>query len=133
MKVFIDTNILISSALFPGSIPDQAYRKAVKEPNEGIVCDANVDELKKVFARKFPTKTQSLDTFLSSMMLCVTIIRVPAKAVREEEKIRDEKDRPIFRAAITAGADLFLTGDKDFLEADLFDPRIISPAEMLNL
>ena len=57
MKVFIDTNILISSALFPSS---------------------------------------------------------PAKAVQEEEKIRDEKDRPIFRTAITAGADLFLLVTRTF-------------------
>ena len=77
MKVFIDTNILISSALFPYS-------------GSGI-----------------PESGERTDTFLSSMMLCVTIVRVPAKAVQEEEKIRDEKNRPIFRAAITAGADLF--------------------------
>ena len=27
----------------------------------------------------------------------------------------------------------FLTGDKDFLEADLFDPRIISPAGLRGI
>lgn len=36
MRVFIDTNILISAALFPGSMPDLAYTKAVSAPNEAI-------------------------------------------------------------------------------------------------
>ena len=36
-----------------------------------------------------------------------------------EESIRDINDRPILRAAISANADIFLTGDKDFLESDI--------------
>lgn len=34
-------------------------------------------------------------------------------------------------AALNAGADLFLTGDKDFLESAIIDPRIISVSEFL--
>ena len=42
------------------------------------------------------------------------------------------KDRPILRAALNAHADLFLTGDKDFLESSVVDPRIISVADFLD-
>lgn len=42
-------------------------------------------------------------------------------------------DRPILRAAINAKADVFLTGDKDFLEAEVKDPRILTAAEFLEL
>lgn len=42
------------------------------------------------------------------------------------------KDRPILRAALDAGAELFLTGDKDFLESSVSDPRIISVNDFLN-
>ena len=55
MRVFIDTNILISAALFPGSVPDRAYRLAVEAPNEAVVSDQVVDELRRIFNRKFPT------------------------------------------------------------------------------
>ena len=41
------------------------------------------------------------------------------------------KDRPILRAAIYAGADILLTGDKDFLEAGIDYPKCLSPAEFL--
>ena len=43
------------------------------------------------------------------------------------------KDRPILRAALNAGADLFLTGDKDFLESSVKDPRIISVPVFLEM
>lgn len=42
------------------------------------------------------------------------------------------KDRPILRAALDAGTELFLTGDKDFLESSVSDPRIISVNDFLN-
>ena len=131
MKIFSDTNVLISAALFPNSIPYKAFQKAVSEPNIGVICDLNVDELKKIFARKFPNKIQILNTFLSIIMTSVMIVRVPDGPISGEEKIRDEKDRPIFRAAISAGVDIFLTGDKDFLESGIEDPRIVSPSEFV--
>ena len=36
------------------------------------------------------------------------------------------------RMILDAGADFFLTGDKDFLESSVSDPRIISVAEFLD-
>lgn len=39
----------------------------------------------------------------------------------------------LISAALDAGADLFLTGDKDFLESSVTDPRIISVSNFLNI
>jgi len=49
-----------------------------------------------------------------------------------ELKIRDIKDRPILRAAIEAGADVLLTGDKDFLESPVTTPKIMTAAQFLQ-
>ena len=46
MKVFIDSNVLFSAARFPGSTPARALYKALTEPNDAIVCEINIDELK---------------------------------------------------------------------------------------
>ena len=54
MRVLIDTNVLISAALNPNSVPSQAYRKAASYPNRGLICEQNVDELKRIFNKKFP-------------------------------------------------------------------------------
>ena len=64
MKVLIDTNILISAALSNKSIPYQAFIKAVSYPNHGLVCEQNIDEIRRIFNRKFPKKLQALDIFL---------------------------------------------------------------------
>ena len=53
--------------------------------------------------------------------------------VKAEGLIRDRKDRPILRAALDEGADPFLTGDKDFLESAVTDPRILSVAQFLDI
>ena len=45
------------------------------------------------------------------MLPVFDVVSVPEEAIYAEAKIRDPKDRPILRAALNAGADLFLTGD----------------------
>lgn len=129
MRVFVDTNILISAALFPGSVPDLAYTKAVSAPNEAIISDQVVDELRRIFNRKFPHRMAELDAFIASMSSAVEIVTAPEEEGSSEGAIRDPKDRPILRAAISAGADVLLTGDKDFLESGLRNPRIMTASE----
>jgi predicted nucleic acid-binding protein len=48
-----------------------------------------------------------------------------------EQKIRDVKDRPILRAAISAKADFLLTGDKDFLDSGVTHPEIITATDFM--
>ena len=132
MRVFIDTNILISAALNPNGTPCKAYCRAVSYPNDGIICDQNVDELRRIFNRKFPTHMKKLDEFLSLLLNAVEIVPVPTEESDLEDKIRDVMDRPILRAAINAKADILLTGDKDFLESGLEHPQIMTAAEFLD-
>jgi len=133
MRVFIDTNILISAALNPSSTPFKAYCKAVSYPNNGIICEQNIDELRRIFNRKFPSSLSKFEQFLSLLFTSVEIVPVPDEKDDLEDKIRDTMDRPIFRAALKANADIFLTGDKDFLESGVTDPRILTAAEFLEL
>ena len=133
MKVLIDTNILISAALNPVGIPYLAYKKAVTYPNKGIICEQNVLELHEIFRRKFPTKIQFLETFLSSASTSLIIVPIPKSPNNTEKQIRDVKDRPILRAAISANADILLTGDKDFLESNVKHPLPLTAAEFLAL
>lgn len=132
MNVFIDTNVLVSAALFPDSVPYRAFAAAVSEPNRGMICEQNIAELKKIFNIKFPEKGQALNTFLEIIRHSVVFVKIPDNPIAGEEKIRDPNDRPIFRAAVVNEADIFLTGDKDFLESGIVDPRILSPAAFLK-
>ena len=133
MRVLIDTNVLISAALSANSVPYQAYVKAASYPNHGLICEQNVDEMKRIFNKKFPKRLAALDKFLSIALLTLELVPIPTDENISESQIRDADDRPILRAAIEAKADILLTGDKDFLESGLKNPIVITPAEFLNM
>ncbi|HJA66177.1 MAG TPA: putative toxin-antitoxin system toxin component, PIN family [Candidatus Mediterraneibacter cottocaccae] len=132
MRVLIDTNVLISAALNAKGTPFQAYVKASSYPNHGLICEQNVDEMKRIFNKKFPNRLTSLDKFLSVALMTLELIPVPTDEDISESQIRDIDDRPILRAAINAEADILLTGDKDFLESGIEHPVIMTPADFLN-
>ena len=132
MKIMIDTNVIISAALFPNGNTAKAFFKAMMPPYEPIVCDYIVDELHRKFQEKFPEKQTELEAFLFQALSFIEVVKTPEDAVEAESKVRDVKDRPILRAALDAHADLFLTGDKDFLESSITDPRITGVAEFLE-
>lgn len=131
MRVLIDTNVLISAALNPNSVPYQAYVKAASYPNRGLICEQNVDEMKRIFNKKFPNRLSALNKFLSIALMTLELVPIPIDENISELQIRDVNDRPILRAAIKAKADVLITGDKDFLESCLKHPVIMTPAEFL--
>ena len=133
MRIMLDTNIIISAALFPNGRAAQAFFKALQPPYQPLVCDYVVDELHRKFREKFPNRLTELEAFLFNALSFIKLVPTPEEAVSSEQKIRDPKDRPILRAALEAHADLFLTGDKDFLESSVTDPRIISVPEFLAM
>lgn len=132
MNVFLDTNILISAVLNSNSTPAKAFIKAVSFPNRGLVCEQNIDEMRRIFNRKFPAKIQALETFLSLALLTLEMVNIPDLEYKSENSIRDVNDRAILRAAIFAKADVLVTGDKDFLESDIVNPKILTAAEFLD-
>lgn len=60
------------------------------------------------------------------------LVPIPTDEDIAELQIRDVEDHPILRAAMEAGADVLLTGDKDFLESGLEKPAIMTPAEFVG-
>lgn len=133
MKVMLDTNIIISAALFPHGAVAKAFFKTMTPPYEPIVSDYVVDELRRKFREKFPDRLTELEAFLFNALQFIKVVETPEEALEQESLIRDPKDRPILRAALDAHADLFLTGDKDFLESSITDPRIISVSDFLKM
>ncbi len=134
MRLLIDTNILISAALFPDSVPARAFTKAVTPPHEAVVCEYSLDEMRRVFNRKFPHRLDGFERFVSSLTLAVKIVSTPDQKVRVagESAIRDVNDRPIFRAAVNAHVDAIITGDKDFLESGIPRPQSLTASEFFH-
>ena len=133
MRIFLDTNILFSAALIPGSIPDRVYQAAVAGDNVAVICQQNIDELIRTFSKKFPHKLDALYAFIATISTCIEIVPIPNIESTPEGKIRDIDDRTIYRAALAAGCDVIVTGDKDLLEAGINNPQIITAAEFVAL
>lgn len=58
MRVFLDTNIIFSAILFPGSVPDKALQKALCSPYEAVTCDYVLDELRRNVLKKIPKQNR---------------------------------------------------------------------------
>ena len=126
MRIMIDTNVIISAVYNPASKPAQVLRDVCS--NHGLVlCDHIVAECYDVVKRRFPQHISVLDKLLAS--LCYEMVVAPREP---SDLIDDPKDSPILNAAILAGVDVIISGDKHFLRLDLEYPKIISPAAYLE-
>lgn len=134
MILFIDSNIFISAYLTPSGTPAQALNLAAILDFQQVTGQYNLREMWNVFERKFPSKVLNFQLFMQKFIdNGLKIFNAPEVELVLESQIRDAKDRPVLRAAVLAGADIFLTGDRDFLDAGIDKPKILTAAEFLEM
>lgn len=126
MRILIDTNVLFSALVFPGSKPAQALLH-VADNHEMILCDRNITEIRDILKRKAPQFLPDAEVLLAEMAYEL----IPAVDYAEK-LIRDAKDQPILNAAIVSDVDIILTGDKDFLSLDIEHPKCMTVAQFLE-
>jgi putative PIN family toxin of toxin-antitoxin system len=132
MTVMIDANIIFAAIKNPAGKPMKAFIKATQPPNRIVLCDQIVDEVRKAFSRKFPADTHLIDKFFTWAVFETVLTPSQDEANNAEDAIRDETDRPILRAAIAAKVDILITGDNDFLQSEIKEPRILTAAEFIR-
>lgn len=133
IKVMLDTNVLISAIYNPSSTTFQAFRKASEPPHVLVLCDQIIDELRRIFNRKFPTKIQAMERFLSIAHYDLVTLTAEDASSADESNIRDINDRPILRSALKAGVEILVTGDKDFLESSVKTPKILTATQFVKM
>ena len=135
MRIFLDTNILISAALYPKGKAAAAFYRAAGTPNRGVVAGYVLDEMRTVFQRKFSDKLDLLESFIAIASMTLETVSTPEDMIDVEDLIDDVKDRPILRAATAANADILITGDDDLLRVtdQLNHPKIMRIAEFLDI
>ncbi len=131
MKVFIDTNILVSAMLFKKGRAYTAYEKLMKEC-ECYISNTTISELKKVFNSKFKDKMPMLELFIKMTLKKINLINDTSVNYPLENTIRDKKDIYIYRNAKHLNCDAIISGDKDFLENTQLDIKVMSINEYLE-
>lgn len=131
MRVFVDTNIIISAILFPNGKVAKVFSHLL-EKHTVIISSYAKDECLEVFQKKFPNKVEQIKIFFDGISYEEF---VTPTSINEAEypKIRDIKDLPILVSAILSDSDILLTGDKDFEEIKIDKPLIFSPANYYKL
>ncbi len=129
MRVMLDTNILVSAIFFP-SKQTRTLVAEITRHHHLILCDYVLEELRLVVNRKFQAKKPALEKFFSSLRFEL-IDTHEDYDYGDIPSVRDHKDTPILAAAIKNDADVFITGDKDFLVLNIDRPQIMNMAEFL--
>ena len=123
MRIMLDTNILISAAFFRNVQMDETI-EFITMRHDLILADVVIDEFIEVASYKKFDRVEAAKRFISKLPF--TLFETPDISQIEGVTIRDESDYPILFTAIKSEVDIFITGDKDFLESGIERPEIIS-------
>lgn len=129
-RFVIDSNVLISRLLLPGSAPGHAVRKAMSA-GQLLVSDASLEELAIVLSRsKFDRYVTIRDR--QEFLRMVGLVSEHIPIFRTVDVCRDPKDNMILELAVNGAATVIITGDRDLLVLHTFDGiPICSPSEYL--
>lgn len=133
MRVVVDTNLLVSAALRDRD-PEAVILFVVARPDfEWVVSSEILAEYKDVLARpKFNLPEEILSRW--DKMLESATTRVESEGTLALKFPRDQKDVKFLACALAADADFFLTGDRDFSEAQkLVNTVILSVSRFKEL
>ena len=131
MRFVFDTNVVVSAALLAGSIPRQAFDKALDQG--GLIISVPVLlELAEVLSRK---KLNKYVLEEERMRFLVALLK-EAELVEITEVVsvcRDVKDNKFLELAISGKADCVISGDQDLLVLNPFRGiPIFTPREFLS-
>ncbi|MCL2411647.1 MAG: putative toxin-antitoxin system toxin component, PIN family [Treponema sp.] len=124
MKIMVDANIIISAILFPKSIISEILKHIVLN-NEIILSEYTINEIRDVFNRKFPNRTNEMENYLDK--LPYRFFSIKEINIKKYPAIRDLDDIPVLANAIESNVDILVTGDKDFEGIKIKKPKIIKP------
>lgn len=131
LRFVFDTNVLVSAALFPGSVPRRGLHLA-RSAGLILVSSDTLDELEGVLARG------KLDRYLDEPLRFefFELIKRTSTVVEINERVRacrDEKDDRFLEVAINGGAAWIVSGDRDLLVLDPFrSVHIATPARFVE-
>ena len=131
-RFVLDTNILISSIVFPNSVPDQVLRKVLAD-GVLIFSHATIAEFKEVLFRP------KFDRYINHKLRQAFFFEIVTSAILVTAKpcdvvCRDSKDQKFLEIIDEGEVDLLITGDQDLLVLNsIGDCQIVSPTSFLEI
>ncbi|HVH44167.1 MAG TPA: putative toxin-antitoxin system toxin component, PIN family [Labilithrix sp.] len=130
MRLVVDTNVLVSALLKPGSVPDRALG-AIWARGATVLYDARIaDEYRRVLGRpKFRAiERERIEELLEAI---VTRGRIPEEVPHWTGPMTDDDDRIFVEVALAGGAEAIVTGNARHYPTDL-GFEVLPPAKLLE-
>lgn len=125
MKVFLDTNVLASAAATRGLCAD--VLREVFASHELFISDQVLAELRDVLRLKFGVGQDLIDDFIW-LLEQDSVTAQPAQL--PQITLKDRDDLTIVGAAMSAAAEVLVTGDKELLDVGrIANLEILSPRQ----
>ena len=125
MRVFLDTNVLVSALATHGLCAD-LYERLITE-HETVIGEPVILEVLDILQRKFKATPELLVNVEAELRLLEVI---PAQPSAPQLPIKDKEDPWIIACALQANVDYFVTGDAELLGLGKAENLpIISPRE----
>src|SRR4051794_15179876 len=135
MRAVIDTNILVRAMLNPGGSVGPVVDLLRDGRYVFLYSEATLNELIDVLGR--PRMVQRYGMTADKVDALCGLVILRGEAVQPSQIItvcRDPKDNKFLEVAVTARADVIVTGDKDLEVLDPFEGiPVIQPARFLHL
>ena len=125
MKVFLDTNVLVSATATRGLCAD--VLRAVFTSHQLVVSEPLFTELERVLLKKFGVPGNLVAELLETLKQDA---HYSSPTSLPNIEIRDKDDVPILSSAVNGEADIFVTGDEELLKLgeveklEIMSPRI---------
>jgi uncharacterized protein len=111
VRVCLDTNVLVAAFATRGLCSD--VLRAVLTEHDLVLGEVMLREFRRVLKIKFKVPDDRIE---SAMAVFAAVPVVPKPGKPSTIEVRDRDDRWILATALSAGADVLVTGDSDLLD-----------------
>jgi putative PIN family toxin of toxin-antitoxin system len=123
MRVFLDTNVIVSAVATRGLCAD-VFREVLVR-HRLVISEILIDEVKAVLRGKIGIPSEIVSDVIA-MLREGSILSRPSRSA--DLPVRDPTDKALVSSALNGKADLFVTGDRELLDlAGVGDLDIVSP------
>lgn len=114
VRAVLDTNLLLSSLISSGSVPDRVYRAWKDNVFDLVTSEWQLDELRR--ASRYPRlrkyiKPHEADAMIGGIKVGASVL----DEIPETNIAPDPDDNPLLATALAGNADYLVTGDKGVL------------------
>jgi putative PIN family toxin of toxin-antitoxin system len=130
MKVFLDTNVIVAAHEWPSGVCAEVYEHVLRK-HEFVTSEVVVAESRRVLKENFQVPAKLLNIFVDELK---EYQKVGRPETPYDTSFDDEDDLEVLASAVSADADMLITGDKSFrmLDDEVSELSIRTPREFLD-